>query len=78
MIFTTILTGSWFQTESMILEKHSLIVIQLLENGSTMAQDGAIVILNLRLLTRKLSETLLATALMLLDGLRVCTSAQSY
>lgn len=78
MIFTTILTGSWFQTESMILEKHSLIVIQLLENGSTMAQDGAIVILNLRLLTLKLSETLLATALMLLDGLRVCTSAQSY
>jgi len=78
MIFTTILTGSWFQTESMILEKHSLIVIQLLENGSTMAQDGAIVTLNLRLLTRKLSETLLATALMLLDGLRVCTSAQSY
>ena len=78
MIFTTILTGSWFQTESMILEKHSLIVIQLLENGSTMAQDGAIVTLNLRLLTRKLSETLLATALMPLDGLKVCTSVQSY
>jgi len=78
MIFTTTLTGSWYQMESLILEKHSLTVIKLLENGSTMVLDGAIVILNLLLLTLKLSETLLATALMPLDGLKVCTSVQSY
>ena len=43
-----------------------------------MALDGATVILNPLLLTQKLLEILLATAPMLLDGLKVPTSVQSY